>query len=277
MKKTTIIIPVHEFKEEIVKFFDKCVESIESQKHSTKTEVLIVHSADIDIKFFEYLKTKKFKYKLISNEGNTSFQSQINLAVKSIKTEFFSILEFDDTIADTYLSNVDKYINHIDYSDVDVFLNILIEADVDNRPSKMTNEVVWSKQFVGENGTMGYLNADVLKQYTDFKICGGIFNTAKFIEFGGLKTNIDITFQLELLLRLLNNGCKIFVLPKVIYKHIINRENSLFDVYGKTTTNEDRSFWFEKAMSEFYFTNDRLIERTSPKLKIIENEANTIE
>lgn len=270
MKQTTIIIPIHEFNADIKQYLDKCLDSIEEQKKSTIPDVIVVCPADIE-GIEEYLLNKtSIKINIIYNKGNSSFQSQINLAVKSVKTEYFTILELDDTLSDVYVYLVETYLNNEEFTDVDVMLPFIIETDINGSPIKMTNDPVWSRQFVGENGSIGYLNIDILKQYTDFKISGGIFNKDKFIQVGGLKSNIELTFQLELLMRLLNAGVNIFVLPKIIYKHTIGRDGSLFSGYGKTTTLADRSFWFEKAMSEYYFTEDRVIEREF-KLKKIED------
>lgn len=271
MKQTTIIIPIHEFNADIKQYLDKCIESIEEQKKSSTPDVIVVCPADID-GIEEYLLNKtSLKINIVYNNGNSSFQSQINLAVKSVKTEYFSILELDDTLSDVYIHLVETYLNNDEFIDVDVMLPFIIETDVNGLPIKMTNDPIWSKQFVGENGTVGYLNIDVLKQYTDFKICGGIFNKDKFIQVGGLKSNIELTFQLELLMRLINAGTSVYVLPKIIYKHIVGRDGSLFSEYGKTTTLADRNFWFEKAMSEFYFTEDRVIEREVKLNKIESN------
>ena len=38
----------------------------------------------------------------------------------------------------------------------------------------------------------------------------------------------------EFLLRALNNGCNIYSIPKIGYKHLSTRENSMFDSYAKT-------------------------------------------
>ena len=141
-----------------------------------------------------------------------------------------------------------------------MFLPFIIEANDKRQRLKFTNETVWSKQFVGENGELGYLNARSLGQYTDFKIVGGIFKKDEFEGAGGLKTKIKLTFQLEFLLRMLNNGSKIFTIPKVGYMHLAVREGSLFDVYAKTMTLKERKFWFDVAQKEHSFMSDRDID-----------------
>jgi hypothetical protein len=136
----------------------------------------------------------------------------------------------------------------------------MIEVDSLNRGIKLTNESVWSQQFVGENGEMGYLNLNILKQYTDFKLSGAVIKKSEFINIGKFKVNIKLAFGYELLLRALNNTCKIFAMSKIGYKHLADREDSLFDNYLKTMTKIERKFWFDTAIKEANFNNDRKID-----------------
>jgi len=194
----------------------------------------------------------------VVNEGNTDYQSQVNLAVKSVTTEYFSVLEFDDEYSDRHFKNVDKYIKT--YPEIDIFLTIMIEVNEKNEGIKLTNETVWAQQFIGENGEMGYLNTKALKQYTDFKLSGAVIKKSEFENVGGYKSNIKLTFMYEFLLRALNNASKIFSIPKIGYKHLATRENSLFDDYLKNMSVNERKFWFETATKESNFMNDRPIE-----------------
>jgi hypothetical protein len=107
---------------------------------------------------------------------------------------------------------------------------------------------------------MGYLNADALKQYTDFKISGGVIRKSEFENIGGYKSNIKLTFMYEFLLRALNNACKVYTMPKIGYKHLATREDSLFNTYLKDMSMNERKFWFDTALSEYNFINDRTIE-----------------
>jgi len=200
---------------------------------------------------------------MIANEGNTDYQSQVNLAVKTITTEYFSVLEFDDEFSTTYLKNVSRHAES--YKDVDVFLTMMIEVNEKNEGIKLTNETVWAQQFVGENGEMGYLNMNALKQYTDFKLSGAVIKTSEFKNLGKYKVNIKLTFMYEFLLRALNNACKIFSIPKIGYKHLATREGSLFNVYQKSMPVEERKFWFETATKEANFVNDRIIDMSRLK------------
>jgi hypothetical protein len=123
---------------------------------------------------------------------------------------------------------------------------------------------VWAQQFVGENGEMGYLNLNALKQYTDFKLSGAVIKKSDFENLGGYKSNIKLTFMYEFLLRALNNASKIYTIPKLGYKHLSTREGSLFNTYLNEMPVEERKFWFETATKESNFMNDRPIDL--PKL-----------
>ena len=264
---TSVIIPIHEYNDNISQLLNNAVESVAKQEKIEKfPEIFLVYPPlikDSIIGFQESMQRKhqdKLKFNLIENDGETDFQSQVNLGVSKVKTEYFSILEFDDEYSTTHFYNAERYIKT--YPDVEIFLSMIVEVNEKNEAMKLTNEVVWAQQFVGENGEMGYLNLNAIKQNTDFKISGGIINKEEFENLGGLKKNIKLTFNYEFLLRALNNACKIYTIPKIGYKHYSVREGSLFDHYSKTMPMEERKFWFETANKEANFTNDRVIDTT---------------
>jgi hypothetical protein len=258
----TVIIPIHEYNEKTTSLLDKAVESITKQENiDSLPKVIIVYAAAIENELMNspIIKTMdSLSPMFIKNEGNTDYQSQVNLAVNSVTTDYFSVLEFDDEYGITYFKNANQYISL--YPDIDVFLTMIIEVNEKNEGIKLTNETVWAQQFVGENGEMGYLNINSLKQYTDFKLSGAIIKKSEFINVGKYKSNIKLTFMYEFLLRALNNACKIFTIPKIGYKHLATREGSLFDGYLKNMPMEERKFWFETATKESNFINDRPID-----------------
>src|SRR5690606_26808819 len=195
---------------------------------------------------------------LVKNENATDFQSQVNLGSQHVKTDYFTILEFDDELSDTYFKNASQHITKL--KDVDLFLPFIVEVNEKDEALKITNETVWSKQFVGENGTLGYLNTKSLNQYTDFKISGGIFKKSEFEAIGKLKSNIKLTFTYEFLLRLLNNGGKIYSIPKIGVKHFATREGSLFHTYNVSMPLKERKYRCETAKKESNFFSDRVID-----------------
>ena len=274
----SVVIPVHECNDEITPMLSKAVETIVTQeKIEGLPKIYVVYAADIEECVVGWKDSMIRKYSnegvnfetfiLIKNEGKTDFQSQINLAATKVDTEYFSILEFDDEYSTTYFYNVEKYIKA--YPDIDIFLTMIIETNEKNEGLKLTNETVWAQQFVGENGEMGFLNLNAIKQNTDFKISGAAIKTEEFLSLSGLKSNIKLTFTYEFLLRALNNACKIYTIPKIGYKHWSLREGSLFDHYLKTMPIDERKFWFDTATKEANFISDRVID-TSKLQKIVE-------
>jgi hypothetical protein len=271
----SIIIPIHEHNDKISSYLDKAIESIVKQEGVQELPQIVLvfpQSIEVGVVGFRDSVIQKHQdrlsdtnFTMVINEGNTDYQSQVNLGVKSITTEYFSVLEFDDEYSTTYLKNVSKYAKS--YPDIDVFLTMMIEVNDKNEGIKLTNETVWAQQFVGENGEMGYLNMNGLKQYTDFKLSGALIKKSEFESLGGYKTNIKLTFMYEFLLRVLNNAGKIFSIPKIGYKHLATREDSLFDTYQKNMSVNERRFWFETATKESNFTNDRVIDLSGLELK----------
>jgi len=261
----TIIIPVHEFNEVIAGYLDKALESVAKQEFLTETtNVAIVYAASLETELSNYITAFQVKsfiqlpIQLVKNEGKTDYQSQVNLGVESINTDYFSVLEFDDEFGTTFIRNANKYTSS--YPEIDVFLTMMIEVNEKNEGIKLTNETVWAQQFVGENGEMGYLNTAALKQYTDFKLSGAVIKKSEFKNIGGYKSNVKLTFMYEFLLRALNNACKVYSIPKIGYKHLATREDSLFGDYSKNMPMDERKFWFDTANREANFISDRPID-----------------
>lgn len=257
---TTVIIPIHEFNEELL---GKAIKSVERQQDVEVPEVIIVYGSDIEDELLKFIPKQTESASgltptYLKNEGKTDYQSQVNLAVKSVKTDYFSVLEFDDEFGSTFFRNVKEYTEK--FSEVDIFLTMMIEVNEKNQGIKLTNETVWAQQFVGENGEMGYLNLNALKQYTDFKLSGAIIKTSEFNNLGGYKSNIKLTFMYEFLLRALNNASVIYSIPKIGYRHLATRDGSLFDSYLKNMSVDERKFWFETATKESNFMSDRIID-----------------
>ncbi len=260
MKNLTIVIPIHKFNKEVEKLLENAIKSIEFQnENKEKFNLLFVFPPGIesDIKKISIPEDKTSINYLINND-DTSYQNQINLASKNIKTKYFTVLEFDDELSSTYIKNIKEYIKH--YPTVDIFMSLIIETNKKNEAIKLTNESVWSKQNVGDDDELGFLNINVLKNVTDFKLSGAIIKTDSFRKIGGYKTKIKLTFMYEFLLRCLHNGCKVITIPKVIYKHLMDREDSLLVKAMNETTVNERRFWFETAQKEHLFNNDRDID-----------------
>jgi hypothetical protein len=268
----SVIIPIHEYNDKISSLLDKAIESVVKQENVTELpQVIVVYVAAIENEIKIYFQKHRDKINVLfhKNESKTDYQTQVNLAVQSVTTDYFSVLEFDDEYSTTFFRNATKYVET--YPDIDVFLTMMIEVNEKNEGIKLTNETVWAQQFVGENGEMGYLNTNALKQYTDFKLSGAVIKKSEFQNIGGYKSNMKLTFMYEFLLRALNNACKVFSIPRIGYKHLATREGSLFDIYLKTMHVDERRFWFDTAVKEANFMTDRAIDM-SRLLKIVVDE-----
>ena len=158
----SVIIPIHEYNDNLSLLIDKAIESVVKQEGVDELpQVIIVAPQEVLNEITPKVFAETHPNTLfINNEGETNYQSQVNLAVESVTTDYFSVLEFDDEYSLTYFKNVNKYVKT--YPDVDVFLTMMIEVNGQNQGIKLTNETVWAQQFVGENGEMGYLNANAL-------------------------------------------------------------------------------------------------------------------
>ena len=105
------------------------------------------------------------------------------------------------------------------------------------------------------------LDNEVLLDFQNYQISGGLYKTQVVKDNGSLKENIKLTFGYEFLLRLTHNNVKIMTVPKIGYQHLNFREDSLFWSYKNDDTNkiseEEAKFWLETAKKEFFFKNKR--------------------
>lgn len=251
MENITVIIPVHELLDEML---DKALKSIDSQKDlDKKVKVLIVHPKDIELGLGLFLKKKKYKnlsVEKLLNNGKSDFQSQVNFGVQNISTEYFTILEFDDEYSNIYFRNVKKYTNT--YPEVDAFLPMMVEVDKNGEVIKLTNEFVWSKSFIDDDN-FGYLTNELLQDFSYFFISGSVMKKDAFLESGGLKTNFDVSAVYEFLLRFTYNNYKVFVIPKIGYLHLNDREGSATKYFIAKYKELDSKEEFERARKEHIF------------------------
>lgn len=246
MKKLTVIIPIHEYNNEIDTLLVDAVESFKSADDG-KTKLLFVGPAEVLNKVKEKYTGKNISY--LENE-NTNFQAQINAAVEKCD-EYFSILEFDDQYTPKWFENVQKY---MEVNEASFYLPLTQIIISNEGPVGYVNEAVWSTSFSNE---LGYLDLESLMNYMNFNTTGGIFRTDDFKSIGKLKESMKLTFWYEFLLRAISKGKKIYVVPKVGYKHTLDRKGSLSDIYNDTVSKEEAEFWIDTAKHEYLFTKDR--------------------
>ncbi len=245
MKDITVIIPVHEHNDFVKSLLNRAIVSVPSEY-----KIVISTSLEVD---FSYLTEEYSNVNILTNSAKNDFCSLVNYAVNEIDTKWFSILEFDDEYTNIWFNNVEKYIEY--NPEVSVF--IPLEELIDFNQNKFIgygNEAPWASSFSNE---IGYIDNDCLQQYFDFYLTGAIFNTEDWKTYGGLKPSIKISFWYEFLLRITNKGKKVFVIPKLGYKHYVDRENSLYDIYRKTIDEKESTWYFELAKQECFYIQDR--------------------
>lgn len=255
----TVILPVHQLDEQTKPLFDNAIKSVQEQM-VLPDELLIVVPKDSEV--LKYIKSYDFgKIKSIvtigENEGETDFSSQFNFGVSIAKSEWVSLLEYDDEYANIWFKNVVKYMDA--HKDVEIFMPIVVDVDAEGTFIGLTNEAVWAQSFSDE---LGILDNNALLAYQNFNIDGMVIKKSLFEEYGGLKSNIKLTFIYEFLLRMTFKSVRTMVIPRYGYKHVNQRPNSLFASYKEAMDPTEARWWLSQAKKEYYFNKDRSITYT---------------
>lgn len=248
----TVIIPVHKWDKDIEKMFTEAVKSIPA-------EVKVIVSTTKDAKFkFEFdakSDSDKDHFVVVKSDDGSSFQHLVNLGVKNVKTEWFSILEFDDEYSKIWF---DEFIKYQEYNqEYNIFLPLNDLYNVENGKDEFIgngNEAVMAASFSDE---ICVIDEACLDNYFSFYVPGGIIKKKLWEDAGGLKENIKLTFWYEFMLRLTHNGEKVFVIPKVGYAHVIGRAGSLMDEYRKTMSKDEAEFWFKEAKKQSFSKQEK--------------------
>lgn len=247
MKNLTVIIPVYNLNtEEKQTLFIEAVNSVDDSN-------ILVVAPEEDIKAISKLKINKNIRTLSNTTTNTSYPAQVNMGVKEVKTEYFSILEYDDRFSSIWFKNAETYIEN-DVENTFMFLPLTEVIDVNYGPIGYANEAVWASSFSDE---IGYYDMQCLEDYLDFSTSGAIIKTEDFITLGMLKSSMKLTFWYEFMLRATYKGKRMFVIPKVGYYHTIGREYSLSTFYGNNLSEAEGNWWFDTAKKEYFFPHDR--------------------
>jgi hypothetical protein len=271
LNNISIVLPIHKIGNE--EESNLLLEAIKSTNVGYKdviaSKLLLVYpKGETTVKEFlktnkSFIKTLEIEFIEVINPNDSNFQSQVNYAVSKITTDYFCILDFDDVITQNWFYNVEKYITKEYYSDISCFLPIIAEVVNNNQIIRYSNEAVYSN--IPDIDEEGFLTNELLTRLVNFSTNGAIFNTKEFIEVGGLKENIKLSFCYELLLRLTNRSNKVFTIPKIGYIHRNNRVNSLFyrligdNLSIDKLSKHEFNFWMETAKKESYFTESREI------------------
>ena len=239
-------------------FFNKAIQSIKNQKLSIN-ELVIVHTNETSL--VEYLDGYDFgDINVTKHEWakEPSYAGQMNYGVRSAKSEWVSLFEFDDEYSSIWFKNVKIYTEA--YPNYDAFLPIVVDTTDKEIFAGFTNEATFAANFSSE---MGILTNETLQTYQNFQPSGMVIKKDKFIDFGLIKPSMKLTFGYELFLRLTYNSLKIMSIPKIGYKHTNLREGSIFWNYKngeEVLTDDEVKFWVDSAKKESFFINDRAIK-----------------
>jgi hypothetical protein len=245
-----VLIPVHQITEKTKTMILRAVKSVPSD--------IVVY-----VVCYDKNKDDDFSNELLDNHKNLvtfladsdAFSGLVNYGIKKFAqegVEWVSILEMDDEFNSLWFNEVKNEIS--DKPDVSVFLPLSEIIDWESgKFISYGNEAPWASSFSNE---IGYVDNDSLQQFFDFYLTGGVFNTRDWEYVGGLKESIKLSFWYEFLLRMTHNDKKIYVVPKLGYKHYVNREDSLFSQYKETMSEDERKWWYELALEQYAYRKD---------------------
>ena len=251
MAQITTIIPVHKFDDEVKTLLETSVKSFVETSKNNPSDLMFVGPKEV-LDQVKAINLHEAEY--VENE-EAWFSAQINAAAKKVKTDYFAILEYDDEFTPIWFDNVVKYINTGD--DIAVYLPLTEVFDYQHKeegPIGYVNEAVWASSF---SEKLGHFDNECLQDYLIFNTTGGVFRTKDFIEVGGLKESMKLSFWYEFLLRAINKKKDVFVIPKVGYFHIVNRNGSLATEYAQNMSDRESEFWVELARKEYLYKTDR--------------------
>lgn len=251
MAQITTIIPVHKFDDEVKTLLETSVKSYVETSKNNPSDLMFVGPKEV-MDSVKALNLHEAEY--VENE-NAWFSAQINAAVKKVKTDYFAILEYDDEFTPIWFNNVMEYI--LTGDDIAVYLPLTEVFDYQHKeegPIGYVNEAVWASSF---SEKLGHFDNECLQDYLIFNTTGGVFRTKDFIEVGGLKESMKLSFWYEFLLRAINKKKDVFVIPKVGYFHLVNRNGSLATDYAQNMSDRESEFWVELARKEYLYKTDR--------------------
>lgn len=271
MKDITIIMPIHKLDDNIKEMVKNAVDSVkENQKNykDGKLNILVVSPTDVYNELNnDFIKTLDENISCLENTGNTDYCSQVNFAVDFVKTEHFSILEFDDTYTPKWFKCANDY--YYGNESISVFLPVNLFHDDEGGNWQYGNTMALSPMFMTsdeqDTDDIGIINYRRLENCSLFNLTGAIFNTDDFKKVGKYKPSIKVAFNYEFLLRLTHKGLKAMVVPKEGYIHTMGRKDSLTIEYLETMNDSERDKWFDLAIRECIFEEDRNKTITSIK------------
>lgn len=247
LKDITVIIPMVDFSKENLDLLKNAVGSVPEEcgiilsiSDGNKKEAIASSIGDVQ---------NEVNFVVSDNGEDTSFASMVNRAVEAVQTKWFSILEYDDTYTEIWGKSAEEWMQAKDDVSVFMFLEDIYEWGT-QKYLGFGNESVLASAF---SEVIGYLDNEALQNFFDYYMTGSIFNVEDWKEVGPLKNLIKVTFWYEWLLRATKKAKKVFVIPRVGYRHNMGKKNSLTEIYKDTLSEEEIQWWFDLAKRDYFF------------------------
>lgn len=244
MNDILVIIPLHEFNDDVKPLLTDAVKSV-----PTNVKITISTTKNLSDSVSDFSKDYKNVSVKTSDGDASDFPSLVNQAVDS-NYKWFTVLEFDDEFTPIWFDEVKKYIEFKPNNSIFIPFEDLVDFNT-KEYAGIANAAPWASSFSNE---IGEIDLDCLQNFFDFYMTGSVFNTSDWNEMGGLKPNIKVYFWYELLLRFANKGKKISVVPKIGYNHYLGRKGSLLEEYKESISKEEAKYWFGVAKKEYFFS-----------------------
>lgn len=255
----SIVLPIKSsLVRDFAEYFDKSIKSIQNQSVQPEELVIIYCNEEGLKKHLDEYDFGTINVKKIVWDKEPNYSEQVNFGIKNSTQKWVSLFEFDDEYSSIWFKNVQKYVEA--FPEVQVFLPVVVDTDEKNAFAGFTNEATFAANFTQE---MGILTNDVLQTYQNFQTAGAVYKKEIFEDFGGFKSSIKLTFIYEFLLRLTYNSVNIMTIPRIGYKHMNMREDSIFWDYkfgDSKMVDDEIKFWVQTAKKEYFFTEDRAIK-----------------
>lgn len=261
MDKITFIVPLHKYNKEVKKYLTNAINSVKSFK-SDSVFYSFIGPSEIhdDVKRFVEENGIENISNIHKNE-NTDVYVQINQAVKFCLTPYFSVLEFDDTFNEYWLDEFESYSK--ENNDASIYMPIVELVNTEGKIGGFVNEIAWASSFSAEE--LGYLDLECLKAFMDFNVTGSIIKTEDFISVGCLKPSLKVAAWYEFLMRMSNNNKNIYVVPKVGYNHLVERDGSYMKIMSSEIDVDYGQWLIKTAQEEYKYHEERKISYTEEK------------
>ncbi len=172
----SVILPIKSSKtKDFEEYFNKAIQSIQNQITQVNELVIVSSNESSLVEYLENYDFGELNVKKIIWDKEPNYCSQLNFGVENASSKWISIFEFDDEYSTIWFKNVKKHIEA--YSNVEMFLPVVVETDDKSAFVGFTNEAVFAANFSQE---IGFLTNDTLQDYQNFQTAGSVIKKSVF-------------------------------------------------------------------------------------------------